>query len=153
PFHFFSRLVSGCRTLWLFLTQARRTRPVGPACERAGPPRCDNRRPRAASPSPSFPTGVPMNVRTARPSRARPAGFRPQVEALEERTMLDASAVLVGDTLIITGTSKADHIHIVDQGNFDSSKTVTVFSHGVQKLQAPGTLVRRITFSTGLKDD
>src|SRR5262245_829634 len=93
-----------------------------------------------------------MNVRTARPSRARPAGFRPQVEALEERTMLDASAVLVGDTLII-GTSKADHIHIVDQGNFDSSKTVTVFSHGVQKLQAPGTLVRRITFSTGLKDD
>ena len=79
--------------------------------------------------------------------------FRPGFEALEERTVLNATAIFNAGTITIAGDKRSDSVVIKDEGNLDATKQVTVFINGQQALQVPSQQVNAIQFSMGKGND
>jgi hypothetical protein len=73
------------------------------------------------------------------PSRLARGRFAPTLEALEDRNMLSASAVFNPFTgvLTITGTNRADHVKIVDNGSATAAGAVRVFAEGLPIFSSP----------------
>src|SRR5262245_10485274 len=79
--------------------------------------------------------------------------YRPGFECLEERTVLNATALFNAGTITITGDKKSDTVVIKDEGNVDATKKVTVFINGQQVLQVGGRDVSAINFNMGKGND
>src|SRR5262249_28011952 len=75
--------------------------------------------------------------------RGRPHGFRPCVQALEDRCVPSATASVFGRILIITGSGAADQVVINDGGNA-SGKVIQVFSEGNLVRQVNGDAINLI---------
>jgi hypothetical protein len=85
----------------------------------------------------------------------RPNRFRPRVEGLEDRNLLDCTATFAGGVVTVTGTNKADTIFIDDFGNDLAAGTpqFTVLCDGVQALQVDAKTVTAVVINTKGGDD
>src|SRR5262245_1785320 len=79
--------------------------------------------------------------------------FRPEFEALEQRTLLNATAVFSAGTITITGDNSPNKVEILDDGNVLPTDKVTVLVNGQQALQVDARTVSAINFQMGKKND
>jgi hypothetical protein len=71
--------------------------------------------------------------------------FVPNLEGLEERTLL-STAQVVGDLISIRGTNHTDRVQIVDEGNLATNQQIRVFCEGHLAATANATQIRAIQF-------
>jgi hypothetical protein len=86
-------------------------------------------------------------------ARRPKSAFRPEFEALEQRTLLNATAFFSAGTITITGDNTPNKVEILDDGNVLPTDKVTVLVNGQQALQVDARTVSAINFRMGKKND
>jgi hypothetical protein len=84
-------------------------------------------------------------MRPCPPRGSRPTGYRPCLEALEDRCLPASVSVLPGGTLLVLGTRRPDHVQIVDNGT-NAVNNVTLVVN--RRVFDPGVAITNVNVFT-----